>query len=94
MFAENHDAFLADFGIDVQRASQPTFRALFDAVDEGVFGTGTATDRSLMYPASVIAVALSEGEILTIGTTTYKVTREPARRIDDGEWMVVKVVAQ
>jgi len=92
MFVENHNAFLLDFGVDVARDSLPTFRALFDAAEADAFGTGTVTDRTLMYPASDLATPLANGELLTIDGATYKVASEPRRRVEDGVWMVAKVV--
>lgn len=88
---ETHETFLRDFGTTVQRTGNADFRALVDVADAGVFATATATQRSLIYPASTTP-PLAAGEVLVIAGGSYKLTREPARHIDDGAWMVAQVV--
>ena len=91
MLTDDHAPFLAEFGQTVQRTGNPDFMAMMDMADESVFGTATATELSLLYPSNVTP-PLSAGEVLVIAGSSYKLTREPARHIDDGAWMVAQLV--
>lgn len=92
MLTDDHAPFLAEFGQTVQRTGSPDFMAMMDMADESMFGTGAVTNRTLLYPASTTP-ALAAGEVLVIAGASYKLTRDPARHIDDGAWMTAQLVA-
>ena len=89
MLIDSPAMFLDAFGHSVSRAGKAPFRAIIDVSEEDTFSTGTTTERVLTYPS---CVELAAGDVLNILGISYKVTRDVPRRIDDGEWTVVKVV--
>lgn len=88
MLAENLDAFLSDFGVDVV-FSTATFKGILDTPDDLIGGgLAVSTDYQLTVKSSSIST-LEELDELAIGSSTYKV--KAIRKLSDGSFSAVSL---
>lgn len=90
-FVEDTSVFLADFGVDVQRAAAPSFRAHHFMPGEDAFGMRVKRHTIRYFIAD--AAGLGEGEPVVIEGVRYLILNTPIPG-DDGKDAVVEIAPE